>query len=102
MKIWLDDEREAPEGWIKVRWPEDVIKYLKTCKVTELSLDHDLGDSEKNGYQVLLWLEEAIVSGSLPENFNLPEIRIHTQNPVAKERMKAALESIKEKWRERR
>ena len=44
MKVWLDDERGAPEGWMRVRWPDEAIALLKTGQVTHLSLDHDLGD----------------------------------------------------------
>lgn len=29
MKIYLDDIRSAPKGWIRVYWPEEVIEYLK-------------------------------------------------------------------------
>ena len=55
MKVYLDDERAAPAGWVDVRWPEEVIELLKTGNVTELSLDHDLGDDgHGTGYDVLL------------------------------------------------
>lgn len=37
------DERDTPAGWIRVYWPDEVIKLLKTGKVTEISVDHDLG-----------------------------------------------------------
>jgi hypothetical protein len=48
MKVYLDDERVAPEGWYQVRWPEEVIELLESGEVTHLSLDHDLGD-DKHG-----------------------------------------------------
>jgi len=32
MKLYLDDERFTPEGWIQVRWPEEAIEILKTEK----------------------------------------------------------------------
>ena len=44
MKLYLDDERETPAGWIRVFWPDEAIAWLKTEMVTEISLDHDLGD----------------------------------------------------------
>jgi hypothetical protein len=43
VKVWLDDEREAPEGWVHVRTPEEAIELLRAGEVEELSLDHDLG-----------------------------------------------------------
>ena len=36
MKLYLDDERVAPEGWVQVRWPDEAIKLLLTGTVTHL------------------------------------------------------------------
>jgi hypothetical protein len=47
MKLYLDDERPTPAGWIGVKWPDEAIAYLETGSVTDLSLDHDLGDDER-------------------------------------------------------
>ncbi|VAW81561.1 hypothetical protein MNBD_GAMMA12-2513, partial [hydrothermal vent metagenome] len=56
MKVYLDDERPTPEGWVRVYWPDEAIELLKTGKVKEISLDHDLGDDERGtGYDVVLW-----------------------------------------------
>jgi NAD+-processing family protein with receiver domain len=55
VKIFLDDERAAPEGWHRVRWPEEAIALLESGGVDELSLDHDPGDDQHGtGYDVLL------------------------------------------------
>jgi len=43
MKVYLDDERVAPDGWVQVRWKDKAIELLQTGAVTHLSLDHDLG-----------------------------------------------------------
>lgn len=92
MKVFLDDERTAPDGWVQVRWPDEVIKLLETCTVTHLSLDHDLGDDLRGtGYDVLLWIEREVVS----RKFEPPQtITIHSANPAARVRMLAAIESI--------
>ena len=91
MKIFLDDERAAPEGWIRTRWPDETIELLKTGKATHLSLDHDLGDDARGtGYDVLLWIEEACASGS----FSPPAIAIHSANSGARGKMLAACASI--------
>ena len=67
MKIFLDDERDPPEGWTLVRWPQEVIDLLKTGKVSEISLDHDLGDDRKGtGYDVLTWIEEQVIVKGFP------------------------------------
>lgn len=91
MRVYLDDERPAPAGWTQVRWPDEAIKLLETGEVTELSLDHDLGDDEiGTGYTVLLWIEKAVVLSS----FTPPAITIHTANASARQKMILALKSI--------
>ena len=102
MKLWLDDRRPAPEGWVACRWPEDVINLLKIENVEEISLDHDLDDplvvgqgycssiKERTGYDVLLWIEEQVFLN----NFNPPKINIHTANSSARKKMLAAVEKI--------
>lgn len=91
MKIFLDDERIAPEGWMQARWPSEVISLLQTGNVTHISLDHDLGDDQRGtGYDVLVWIEQEVVV----RQFVPPEIVIHTANPAARQRMQAAVDSI--------
>jgi len=92
MKVFLDDERSAPEGWFLARWPEDVIALLKQNVVTELSLDHDLGDDKHGtGYAVILWVEEQVYKTS----FVPPRIRVHSANSSAREKMENGIRSIK-------
>lgn len=96
MKIFLDDVREAPPGWIRTRTPEQTISLLRSGNVTALSLDHDLGldtrESERSGYSVLLWLEREV--GERRWRFPLPRLEIHSANPPGRERMRRAIESI--------
>lgn len=91
LKVFLDDERITPEGWVRTFWPEEVIALLKTGQVTDLSLDHDLGDDDHGtGYTVLLWLEEHVaLHGMKP-----PKIRVHSANSSARVKMEAAISSI--------
>ena len=96
MKIFLDDVRETPEGYVHCYWPSEVIELLKTNQVTELSLDHDLGDdSIGTGYDVLTWLEEQVLCHSFTPP---PVIKVHSANPVAKQRMLSAIASIYNYW----
>ena len=92
MKIYLDDERTPPEGWLLVRWPEDAIEYLKTGEVEELSLDHDLGDDERGtGYDVILWVEKAVVI----QGFRPPRMKVHSANSSARVKMELGIEAIR-------
>lgn len=91
MKVYLDDERVAPQGWVQVRWPDEAIELLKTGEVRDLSLDHDLGDDARGtGYDVLLWIEEQVMC----KQFIPPSIRVHSANPAARLRMEAAILAI--------
>jgi hypothetical protein len=99
MKVFLDDLRTAPRGWVLVSWPDEAIQLLKTGSVTHLSLDHDLGDDERGaGYDVLLWLEEAVALHSfVPPQ----EITVHSANSSARIKMQSAIESINQLYAKR-
>ena len=91
MKLWLDDERLPPEGWIHVRTAQAAIDCLLRGGVEEISLDHDLS-TLNTGYDVLCFIEEAIFQSVLKV---LPIIHIHTANPVGRAKMLQAVEAIK-------
>ena len=93
MKIYLDDERIGPIGWLTINNIKTCIDLLKTKKVTHLSLDHDLGeiDPGHTGYDILLWLEEQVYYDN---EFIIPEIVLHTENGPGRKRMLQAIESI--------
>ncbi|GEN06869.1 hypothetical protein MFU01_19060 [Myxococcus fulvus] len=96
--MYLDDERPTPEGWVAVRWPEEAIALLQGGQVVELSLDHDLGDDEHGtGYDVLLWLEEAVAT----RGFVPPRVRVHSANSSARQKMELAILRIERFARER-
>lgn len=91
MKVFLDDMREAPEGWIRCYKPEDCITLLKTGEVTHISLDHDLGnDNIGTGYDVLLWIEKAVFT----EGFVPPIMTVHSANVSARAKMEQCIEHI--------
>ena len=92
MKIYLDDEREAPEGWTRTYRVEPTLCLLveHEGEITHLSLDHDLG-TERTGYDVLLWIERMVVE----EGYQPPEhITVHSANSGARPKMELAIESI--------
>lgn len=91
MKIYLDDERKTPKGWIRTYGVKETIDLLKTNKVKEISLDHDLGKENENGYDVLLWIEEELYFKRL----NPLKIHIHTANLSARKKMELAVKNIK-------
>lgn len=91
MKVYLDDERETPDGWVRTYWPQEAIELLKTNKVTEISLDHDLGDDERGtGYDVVLWIEEAVFT----KGYQPPKVTVHSANSSARHKMELGIKNI--------
>jgi hypothetical protein len=77
-----------------VTTPSAAIALLQSGDVDLIRFDHDLGyDGEKEltGYQVLLWVEEAIAL----RDFNPPEMFVHSANPPGHERLLRGIEAIK-------
>ncbi len=91
MRIFLDDERATPDGWVRVFWPDEAIALLEAGGVTDLSLDHDLGDDERGtGYDVVLWIEEAVAT----RGFVPPRMAVHSANSSARVKMEAGIAAI--------
>jgi len=91
VKIYLDDERTEPSGWLRAYWPEEVITLLQKGDVTHISLDHDLGDDEcGTGYDVILWIEEAVAM----KQFIPPSIKVHSANSSARVKMELGIKQI--------
>ena len=91
MKIWVDDVRPAPEGYV---WSTSVALtiglvagYESSGQIIELiDLDHDAGDYARLGgdyIKILDWFEKT--GRSYP-------IRIHSQNPVGVQNMRAIIQ----------
>lgn len=105
-RLWLDDIRDAPAGWVRCYWPDEVIAFLQEGDVDEISLDHDLGDEpasymepERTGMMVLHALEKMQFDNP---DLVLPAIHIHSQNPVAAKRMKEVVRLLEARAHARR
>ena len=106
MKLWIDDERPAPEGYVWCRSVNQAIHAIYVAEmpffnhddvadvdiISIIDCDHDLGDyayDGGDGVKLLDWLEET--------GRNYP-IRIHSQNPVGVENMRRIIE--RNGWKE--
>lgn len=99
MKLWIDDVRPAPDGYIWAKSVNDAKKniiavevYHKKDPVELIDIDHDAGDFACDGgdyIKFLDWLEDT--------SRNYP-IRIHSQNPVGVENMRRIIK--RNNWRE--
>ena len=103
MKIWIDDCRPAPEGYVWCKTVNDAIYRIAHCMrfyipIELIDLDHDAGDyaSEGGDYiEILNWMEKWCNS-----NYRLDKIpiHIHSMNPVGVENMRRIIQ--KNGWRE--
>ena len=102
MRVFLDDELEAPErqklaqGFdIWVTTAAEAIQLIAGGKVTEVSLDHDLGpEGIGTGYDVAKFIEEKAFYQEIPRL----KWRVHSANPVGRERMTVALQNADKYW----
>ena len=98
MKLWIDDVRPAPEGYVwckSVDMARSVIiwySYRENETIELIDIDHDAGDYACCGgdyIKLLDWLEETCR--------NYP-IRIHSMNPVGVANMRAIIQ--RNGWKE--
>lgn len=86
MKLWLDDLRNAPNGYETARSVQDAICLIERAErngepVEILDLDHDLGEYACYGGDAIKLLDYLV------ENEKFYPIRIHTANPVGRANM---------------
>ncbi len=96
VRLWLDDVRPAPEGWVHACTAQAAISILNVGNVTEISFDHDLGpDNAGTGYDVACAIEEGAYDSLMPKL----KWAIHSANPVGRERITSAMNSAERWWR---
>ena len=103
IRLYLDDVRTPKdESWIVVRNYDEFVAHIRLHGLENyevISLDHDLGETamveyysntkpnfeldynnilEKTGYDAAKWL----VSESMTKNIPLPQIYVHSANPI--------------------
>ena len=102
MKLWIDDVRPAPEGYVwiksvnvakrKIKENERMNKVFHFTDIELIDIDHDAGDFVYDGgdyIKLLDWLEAT--------GRNYP-IRIHSMNPVGVANMRAIIQ--RNGWKE--
>lgn len=97
MKLWIDDERPMPNDFdIHVKSAMAAIELLSNTNISEISLDHDLGDEDccGTGYQVACWIEYA----AKEDRIKRIKWNIHSANPVGRMKMRMALDNADNHW----
>ena len=95
MRLYLDDQRPAPQGWILARTAEEAIAWLRKGDVDEVSLDFDLGDRVfGTGMDVLEWIERAVSERRMA----LPRMTAHSGSPIGRRRLESMIALIEERF----
>lgn len=92
-KLWIDDIRTPPQGWIWAKTSSEAIKLLLTRTFSEISFDHDLGGQD-TAYRVACFLEEKAQAGKIGKI----AWKIHSANPVGERNIRMAMESADKFW----
>lgn len=79
INVFLDDLRSCPKGFVPAKEAAECILLLEECEVDVLSLDHDLGWNQPNGFEVV----KHMVRHSLYPR----EIYLHTSDAVGRANM---------------
>ena len=99
VKIWIDDIREAPEGFKWIKSVNEFIDYCCENGVGNISLydtDHDAGDYQKDGGDYIRCFDYLDACGC--DNIT---IHIHSANPVGANNIRRIITKNKEKgWKE--
>lgn len=90
MKLWLDDVRKAPSGWMWAKNVGQAMQIIQAFVDSHLeweaaSFDHDLGnDPGGDAVKLVLWMAE---------NDIWPEHRpaVHSMNPVGRDNLLALI-----------
>lgn len=94
IKLWLDDERRAPFGWVHCNRVQDAKVLLLTGLITWASLDHDLGFTDEEdplksvecetGYDLCKWMAEHRI---------WPKYKpmVHSANPTGAANMRSVI-----------
>lgn len=101
VRLWLDDQRPAPLGWVWAKTCAEALSVLSAGRVAEVSLDYDLDatDPGRDGMDVM----RAVVRDA-ERSGRAPAIHFHTANPVGAAKFSWAwrkLEKRLEKVRDR-
>ena len=104
VRIYLDDERECPEGWVLARNGTELFKALDALPagmLTEISLDWYLGSGRDTGVEISERLRDMMLDD--PGRFSgLRKIHFHSSDNEKRFEMKNIFSEVvlgDERWR---
>lgn len=77
--VYMDDLRPCPQGFVLARTGEECLLLLQQFQVDLLSMDHDMGWSQLNGFETV---KEMVRQSLYPR-----EIYLHSSSPIGRMNM---------------
>ena len=100
MKLWHDDIRRPPDdSWLWARTNDEARYFLRNYRVTEISLDHDLGLEGPGGEAAVYRRDRGAQTGLdlvdyMIQSETVPaRVTIHSVNPPGAQRMEMTLKA---------
>lgn len=95
MKLWIDDERPAPDGWY---WAKDVMQaawhvLYNYDHIEEISFDHDMG-----GLSTTVEVAHLIEKGAAEGTCDRIKWNVHSANPPGRDHLIAIMNSAERFW----
>jgi hypothetical protein len=95
IKLYVDDLRKEPQGWVRAKTVSEAIRILATQDVSEVSLDHDIShrinmDSIARPFpcgetfEPVAWFLHAVAKDVCRDK---PKVTLHTANPIGAKKM---------------
>lgn len=81
LKLYLDNQRPAPPGWQLVRTVDQAKPFIRSGRVSQLSVDYDL-DNDHKGMELLTWMRDHKKHSEYAP-------KVHSGNAVGALKMKA-------------
>ena len=107
MKLWIDDVRTSPDGWVWCKSSKEAVDLLikhniepNEDRITHISFDHDLGididGSLDEAIVVAKFIEEAVYNKLMLSKIHWD---VHSANPVGKTNIEMTMESAERFWK---
>ena len=102
IKVWIDDIKEAPVGYIWCRSTNSALRFITQNKdyIELIDIDHDAGDYQKDGGDFISVLKELERLSRNPRWSSIYKdiikrysFRLHSANPVGVQNMRAIIQA---------
>ena len=102
MKLWIDDVRPAPEGYLLFKEINPALRFIRENikLVTLIDLDHDAGDFRRGGKEDYIVILNELERLSRRDIISCDHVsfRFHSMNPVGVQNMRAIIQ--RNNWKE--